>query len=225
MKTILLATTAMFVFGASAYAADKEKYEATTKITRDAKGNYDEMNKISKTELDGTTHISERKLVVDVDSKGNVNKKATTQITSDPKGMGNKHIVLVKDTETTKNGEVTVTHGKTVEGTKDNYKKETKTKMDSKGNFSEKDITTKTDADGTFMSFETNSKVDVDADGSMDKKTTTKEVNDPVGLGNKHTVETTNSETDKDGAVEAKQEKKVDGKTTDSATTTLPKTH
>jgi len=226
MKTLLLASTAVFALSTGAYAADKEKYESTTKIEKGTNGDYTEKTKTSKTEIDGTTNISEKDLVIKVDSKGNTDKSLNVKTTVDPKGLGNKHIVTSEATEKTKDGEVTVTHkktvnGKTVEGTKDSYKTESKTERDSKGNFEQQDITVKTEADGTKVSYEKNSKVSVGADGDVSGKVMTKEVVDPVGLNNKQTTTNTSSKSVDDGVVKTEHETKVDGKTVekDSRTT------
>ena len=227
IRNILLASTAIIAFSAPSFAADKETYQSTTKIERDAKGNYNEKTMVTKTDLDGTTNSSEVKLDISVDSKGNTDKTKTAERISDPKGLGNKHVVKVVDTEKTKDGQVSITHtktvnGKNVEGTKDNYKTTSEIKKDTRGNFVEKDITTKTDADGTYVSYEENAKVSVEADGDVNKSTTTKEVTDPKGLMNKTTTTTSNTEKTEDGQVSTSQEIKVDGKTVEKTTETAP---
>lgn len=227
IKSILLASTAILALSAPAFAADKEIYQSTTKVERDATGNYEEKETISKTDLDGTTTSSEKKLTIDVDANGNVEKSKTTELVTDPKGLGNKHIVKVTDTEKTKDGMVTTTHtktvnGKNVEGTKDSYKTSSKIQKDSEGNYAEKDITVRTDPDGTTIKFEKNAKVAVEADGDINKSTTTKKVTDPKGLLNKSTVKTSNTEKTEDGMVESSQDVKVDGKTITHKETVAP---
>ena len=227
IKSILLTSTAVLAFSASSFAADKETYQATTKIEKDAKGNYSEKNTITKTDLDGTTNSSEKKLDITVDSKGNTDKSKTSERITDPKGLGNKHVVKIIDTEKTKDGQTTTTHtktvnGKNVEGTKDSYKTSSEVQKDTKGNYAERDITTKTDADGTYVSFEENANVAVDASGDVSKSTTTKQVTDPKGLMNKSTVTTSNTEKTKDGQVSTSQEVTVDGKTVEKTTETAP---
>ncbi len=226
-KSILLASTALFALSAPAFAIDKETYQSNTSIEKDSAGNYAEKNMVTKTDLDGTTTSSEKNLHVAVDASGNVEKSKTTERVSDPQGLGNKHIVTTKDTEKTKNGEVTITHektvnGKNVEGTTDSYKTSSKVHKDSAGNYAEKDITTKTDADGTTVSFEKDAKVAVDAHGDTAKSTTTKKVTDPKGLMNKSTVKTSNTEKTQDGQFKTSQEVKVDGKTISSEATSAP---
>ena len=150
----------------------------------------------------------------------------TTEVVVDPKGLGNKHVVVTKDTEKTKYGMVDTTHtktvnGKNVEGTKDNYKSTSKVQRDSEGNYAEKDITTKTDANGTTTSFEKDANVAVDANGDVSKSTTTEKVTDPKGIFNKSTmVKTSNTEKTADGMVETSQAVTVDGKTVESKSET-----
>lgn len=227
IKSILLTSTAILAFSASSFAADKETYQATTKIEKDTKGNYSEKNTVVKNDFDGTTNSSEVKLDISVDSKGNTEKSKTSERVSDPKGLGNKHIIKTVDTEKTKDGQVTTTHtktvnGKNVEGTKDSYKTSSEVKKDVNGNYAEKDITTKTDADGTYVTFEENANVAVDASGNTSKSTTTKQVTDPKGLMNKSTVTTSNTEKTNDGQVSTSQEVTVDGKTVEKITETVP---
>ena len=227
MKSILLATTAIFALSTSAYAADKESYQETTKIEKDSDGNYKEKDLVKKTDIDGTNYSSEKNLKIKVDSKGNINKSRTLEYVTDPKGLGNKHVVMIKDTEDTVDGAVTTAHektvnGKNIEGTKDNYKTSSKVQQDSQGNYAEKDITTKTDADGTTVSFEKNADVSVDSNGDTDKSTTTKKVTDPNGLMNKTTVKTSNTEKTEDGMVKTSQDVTVDGKTVASKSDTVP---
>jgi len=226
MKTILLASTACFALSAAAsFAADKETYQSDTKIEKDSAGNYSEKDTVTKTDANGTTNSSKKTLNIAVDAKGNTDKTRTTEISTDPKGLGNKHVVATKDTEQTKYGMVTTTHtktvnGKNVEGTKDNYKSTSKVQKDSEGNYAEKDITTRTNADGTTISFEKDANIAVDANGDTDKSTTTEKVTDPKGLFNKHTVKTSNTEQTKDGTVRTSQDVTVDGKMVESKSET-----
>lgn len=227
MKHILLASTAIIALSAPAFASDKETYQSTTKIEKGTNGNYSETNTVSKTDIDGTTNSSEKKLVVEVDAKGNTSKTKTSEFVIDPKGLGNKHVVSTKDTENTKDDVVTTSHekivnGKNVEGTNDSYKTSSKVREDSKGNYAEKDITTKTQNDGTFVSYEKDANVTVDANGDTDKLTTTKKVIDPKGLNNKSTVKTSNAEKTKDGMTDTSHSITVDGKTVESKETIAP---
>ena len=221
MKFILLASTAVFALSAAAFAADKETYESTTKIEKDSAGNYSEKDAVTKTDANGTTNSSKKTLKIAVDAKGNTDKTRTTEIVVDPKGLGNKHIVVTKDTERTKYGMVDTTHtktvnGKNVEGTKDNYKSTSKVRKDSEGNYAERDITTNTDANGTTTSFEKDANVAFNANGDTDKSTTTEKTTDPKGLMNKNTVKTSNTEQTKDGMVATSQDITVNGKTVES---------
>jgi len=226
-KSILLASVAVVALSATASAADKETYKSTTTIEKSSDGSYSEKDYVTKTDVNGTTTSSEKKLSVEVDAKGNTNKSRTIKNVVDPKGLGNKHVVEISDTEKTKDGQVTTTHkktvnGKNVEGTKDDYKTSSKVQKDSEGNYIEKDITTKTDPDGTIISFEKNATVAVDSNGDTNKSTTTEKTTDPTGLMNKTTVKTSDTEKTSDGVVTTTQDVKVNGKTVDSQTQTSP---
>jgi len=226
MKSILLASTAVFALSAAAFAADNESYESNTKIEKDSAGNYSEKDTVTKTDANGTTNSSKKTLKIAVDAKGNTDKIRITETVIDPKGLGNKHVVATKDTEKTKYGMVDTTHtktvnGKNVEGTKDNYKSTSKIQKDSEGNYAERDITTNTDANGTTTSFEKDANVAVDPNGDVNKSTTTEKVTNPKGLFNKNTtVKTSNTEQTKDGMVKTSQDVTVDGKTVASKSET-----
>jgi hypothetical protein len=115
-KSILLASVAAFALTAPAFAAEKETYKSETKIEKDAKGNYDAKNTVSKTDAAGTTTTSEKKVDVDVDSNGNVEKVVKTKETTDPKGLMNKTSTTTTSTETHKDGQVETSHKKVVDG-------------------------------------------------------------------------------------------------------------
>lgn len=227
MKSLLLASTAIFVLSAGAFAADKESYQSNTSIEKSSDGNYNEHDTVTKTDPDGTVSSSTNNLSVEVDPKGNTDKRRTTETTSNPQGLGNKHVVTTSDTEKTQDGVVTTTHAKTVdgknlEGTTDHYKSTSQVQRDIKGNFAERDITTKTEADGSAVSYEKDANVDVNANGDTDKITTTKQMTNPMGLSSGHTVNTSNTEKTKDGMVETSQAVTVDGKTVESKTEVTP---
>lgn len=228
IKDILLATTAMMALSAPSFAADKETFKSTTKIEKDAKGNYSENTSVSKTGLDGTTNTEDTKLDIKVDANGNSDKSKTVKLITDPKGLGNKHVIVVTDTEKSKDGKVTSTHtktvdGKNIDGTKDDFKTSSKVQTDTNGNFVEKDITTKTDIDGTKISYEENANVSVDANGNTSKSTTTEHVTDPVGLLNKTVVSTSNVEKVTDGLVKSSQKVVIDGKTVENSSQSVVK--
>jgi hypothetical protein len=118
MKTsILLASVAAIALTSPAFAADKETYKSETKVEKDSKGNYDAKSETSKTDAAGTTTSLEKKVDVDVDAAGNVDKTVKTEEVTDPKGLMNKTKVKTKDTTTThSNGTVDSSHKKTVNG-------------------------------------------------------------------------------------------------------------
>lgn len=116
-KSILLASVAAIALTAPAFAADKETYKSETKVEKDSKGNYDAKSETSKTDTAGTTTSVEKKVDVDVDGAGNVEKTVKTEETTDPKGLMNKTKVKTKDTTTThSDGTVDSSHKKTVNG-------------------------------------------------------------------------------------------------------------
>lgn len=70
-----------------------------------------------------------------------------------------------------------------------------------------------TDAAGTTTKSETKVEVKADPEGNSEKKVTTETSVDPEGLMNKSKTVTTDSVKYKDGKIEKKYKKKVDGKT------------
>ena len=192
MKSVLLASTVLFSFANPAFSADKEVYETNTKIEKNAKGDFKEKTKTTKTEMDGTFSSYEKQVDIDVDDKGNTTKTTTTETIIDPKGLGNKHITKTKDTEKTVNGEVSTTHEATVNG-KD-VQLDSSFEKDSKGNYERKDTITRTDPAGTTRSYEKKVDIETDSSGNTKKTTTTESGIDPRGLGNKDRVKTTDTE-------------------------------
>lgn len=225
IKSILLASTAIIALNSPAFAVEKETYESKTKIEKDSDGNYQDKDTVKRIDTDGTKTISEKSLKIKVDENGATIRNADTKTVVDPKGLGNKHVVKTSDSEKNKDGKVIsksskVIKGENPDGTKDSYKTESTIKSDAEGNYKEKDKTTATDAEGTTTKFEKNANVDVDSKGNIEKTTTTKEVTDPKGLYNKHTVTTSNKETIKDGTVNTSHEIKVNGKVIESKSDT-----
>ena len=86
-------------------------------------------------------------------------------------------------------------------------------KADTNGGYDAKDKVEHTDANGTTMTRTMEKKVDVDSDGNekttVDSKTTT----DPKGLFNKKTTSTHDKMSKKNGKMEMKHKKEIDGKT------------
>jgi uncharacterized membrane protein len=114
---LLLASAASLALTAPAFAADKETFKSETKIEKDSKGNYEAKTETTKTDAAGTTTSMEKKVDIDVDSKGNVDKTVKTEEVVDPKGLMNKTKVKTTDTATTNaDGTVDSTHKKVVNG-------------------------------------------------------------------------------------------------------------
>lgn len=226
IHSILLSTAVIFL-GSNAYSAERQSFESNMKIENDADGNFIQREKTTRVDAKGTSTITEKKLLVKVDKDGNTRKSTTTKQVVDPKGLGNRHVTKTIDSEETKKGETISNHvkmvnGKTVEGSQESYKAETKVRQDAEGNYKENDKISSTDASGTKVTYEKNAKVSVDNEGDVSKSTTTKSAVDPKGLGNKNTVTTLNTEKMDDGLLKSKQEVKVDGKTVQSIAETMP---
>ena len=126
-RTMLLTSVAALMLSAPAFSADKQSYEAKTKIEKDSDGNYSEKTKAEKTDVEGTTTSSEKNVSVDVDSNGAVDKTIKTETTTDPKGLMNKQTTKTKDTtKVNADGSVDAAHkkvvnGKTVESTTESH--------------------------------------------------------------------------------------------------------
>lgn len=120
---VLLASAAALTLAAPAFAADKETYKSETKVEKDTDGDYKAKTETTKTDAAGTTTSVEKKVDIDVDKHGNVDKTVKTEETVDPKGLMNKTTTKTTDTEKTKADGTTETshkkkvNGKTVEDT------------------------------------------------------------------------------------------------------------
>ena len=124
---ILLASAAAFTLSAPAFAAD-ESVKSETKIEKDSKGNLDEKNVTVTKDASGKT-TDKKTVVVDVDSKGNTEKTTETKNVHSTGILSKDDKVTTKDTEKTKDGQLTTTHekkvdGKTVESTTDTAPKQ-----------------------------------------------------------------------------------------------------
>lgn len=98
-------------------------------------------------------------------------------------------------------------------------KSETKIERDNDGSYT-KTTSQKHDTDAGATSAKTKVDVDVNKDGTVEKTTTTKEVNDPDGLMNKDTVKTKEKvKTHKDGTTSVEHKKTVNGKTVEETET------
>lgn len=125
IKSVLLASAAVFLFGVTAYAADKETYQTETKIEKDSDGNYTKKEKTTDTTADGTTTTNEKKATVSVDANGNTDKSTTTKQVTDPKGLMNKTTVTTSNTEKVKDGVVKTSEEVKVDGKTTESKSET----------------------------------------------------------------------------------------------------
>ena len=73
------------------------------------------------------------------------------------------------------------------------------------------------------VSDESETKLKVKDNGDSEKTTTSKHVNDPKGLLNKHTDKTTTKEKTTDGSTTVERTHKVDGKTVSNSSTEVTK--
>lgn len=220
MKHILLASTALIALSAPAFAADKEMYQTTTKIEKDAAGNFSEKSNTTKTEMDGTSNSYEKNVNINVDDQGNSDKTVTTEAVSDPKGLGNKQVTATKDTETRKHGEVSSTHEATVDGK--SVKSDSSFEKDANGNYERKDTITRTDAAGTIRSSEKNVSVKIDSKGNAKKTVTSEKSTDPKGLGNKTSVKITDTKKTTADETTLTHEKKINGDVVDASKSISP---
>jgi hypothetical protein len=220
IKRALLASATIIALSAPAFAADKENYETTTKIEKDAKGNFHEKAKTTKTEMDGTFNSFEKKVDISVDSKGNTDKTITTESVVDAKGLGNKHVTKTKDTETVKNGETKATHEASVDGK--SVKADSSFEKDANGNYERKDTIARTDAAGTTRTSETKVNVKVDDNGNTKKTSVTENTTDPEGLGNKTSVKTTDTTKTTADETTITHEKKINGDVVNRSSYTGP---
>ncbi len=207
--------------------AATEKYESKTTVVKKDDGSYERKDVTTKTDQTGNSVTLEKKVDVDVGKDGTYNAKTDTKQINDPKGLLNKHVVETVDTSKISDGKLVATHekkvdGKTVAGVKDKYKSTTKVSEDATGNYDENTKVSTVSPTGTKTTYEKKAVVDVHNDGSIDKATTTKEVDDPKGLGNKTTTTSANTQNISDGVVTNGQEIKVDGKVVESQKTVTP---
>ena len=100
-KTVLLASVAAVLLAAPAFAEDVEHKSTFKSETTDAAG---------------TTVTTEKKVKSEVDEKGNVKEKVTTEQKTDPKGLMNSTKVETKDTVKSEDGKTVTTHEKEVNG-------------------------------------------------------------------------------------------------------------
>lgn len=113
---ILLATVAGFAFAAPAIAADKEKYEAKTKIEADSKGNIEKKTSVETTDSAGTSTSVKQDVEIDAKADGTTDKTVKTVATKDPKGLLNKSKVKTEETSKTAADGTVIEHKKTVDG-------------------------------------------------------------------------------------------------------------
>lgn len=158
MKNLLATLTATTILAAAggAFAAD-ETTQGESKVKYKDNGGYESTQSAEHTTAGGTTHSSDAKVDVDVDSKGRVDKTVKTDSVTDPKGLMNKKADTAK------------------------------TEVEEKDRGGYKQTTTRkhTDAEGTNVTEKTSTDVDVDKNGNVTETDKTEKVTDPKGLMNK----------------------------------------
>jgi len=115
LSTLLTATAAALALTSTAYAAEKTTVKAESTMEHSKNGGYDKTNAEKTTNASGTvSNEAETKLKVNDD--GSAEKTTTSEHTNDPKGLMNKHTdkTVVKDTD--KDGVVTRTRTRKVDG-------------------------------------------------------------------------------------------------------------
>jgi hypothetical protein len=155
----ILAATAAVGMASSAYSAEESTKDKSS-MEYKKNGGYDSKRTTEHTTEGGTTHSSETKVDVDIDSKGNVDKVIKTESATDPKGLMNK-----KDDTS-----------------------ETKIEEKSRGGYKQTTTRKHTDAEGTNTTYKTVTDVDVDGSGNVTSTATTEKTVDPKGLMNETTT-------------------------------------
>ena len=151
----LLSATTMLTLSVSSFAAD-ETIKNNSKIEAKKNGGYESTRSSEQVTSDGTTHSSESKVDVDVDSRGRVDKTVKTVSITDPKGLMNKK----KDTA------------------------ETEIEEKAYGGYKQTTTRKQTDADGTDITYKTVTDVDIDSSGNVTTTATTEKTVNPKGLMN-----------------------------------------
>ncbi len=118
-KLLTMLAIAGVTLGAPAFAADKVTSETDThsKVESKSDGSYEETSKAKQVRTDASGKSSaETKVDVNVDKTGEREKTTTTTQVDDPKGLFNKSKTVTKDKVKHKDGKVTVSHKKKVNG-------------------------------------------------------------------------------------------------------------
>ena len=185
---ILTASVVAFsmVAVSSAAADDSGKFHQETTVKQGKDGAIDAEVTSEKTDAVGTTTTRKDTAETKTTIGGNHEATSTSKITTDPKGLGNKTADKVEITET--------------QGKDGGSNKEAKHES--------------VDAAGTGHSSKSTTDVEVKRDGTVKTTVKDKSVEDPKGLLNKTTTETTKVTNHKaDGTTEISKTQKVDGDT------------
>lgn len=155
------ATTMAMGISAISYAAENESEKTKTRYYDN--GGYESTRSSEDTTANGTTHTSESKVGVEVDSNGRAQKKVKTSAVTDPKGLMNKK--------------------------EDNAESQIEEKP--RGGYKLTVTRQHTDANGTNVLYKTITDVDVDEAGNVTTTATTEKTVDPKGLMNETTTKST----------------------------------
>jgi hypothetical protein len=111
----LLSIIATIALGSSAFA-DDSSIQSKTKVTGDSDGNYEQTNSVKENDATGTTTTEEKKLKLETNPDGTVDKTKEVKKTTDPKGLMNSTTEKTTDTVKNKNGKKVYHHKKKVNG-------------------------------------------------------------------------------------------------------------
>jgi len=111
---LLLAPVAALLISAPAFAAD-ESMKSESSIEKDSNGNYSEKDKTVSKDASGKT-TDEKTVDNDVDSSGNIDKTVKTKHVHSKGLFHTDRKVTTEDTEKSRNGKMTMTHEKDVNG-------------------------------------------------------------------------------------------------------------
>lgn len=162
MKNVLtlLAATAAVGLASSAFAAD-ESAQVKSKVDYKKNGGY-EATRSSEHTTGNTTHATESKVDLSVDSDGKAEKTIKAESSTDPKGLMNKK----KDTS------------------------ETKIEEKERGGYKQTTTRKHSDKDGTSTTVKATTDTNVDKDGNVKTTAETEKTVDPKGLLNETTTKT-----------------------------------
>jgi hypothetical protein len=97
-------------------SVDGKKVTSDSNFEKDANGNYERKDTITRTDAAGTTRSTEKEETLKMGANGTMEKTTTVESSTDPKGLGNKTTETVTDTKKVTEDSITRTHEKQVDG-------------------------------------------------------------------------------------------------------------